>query len=222
MSSDINGHILLGTVEPLFTSVDTTKLILPDSYNGRPVYKIATGAFKYSNIWNVVIPNTIKVIENDVFFGSKNLRHVDFQSNSRLEEIGRQAFRLTGIKEITIPKSVKRIYPHAFSESNIQSLTFEDCSNLKEIGFNAFSGSDFNSLTLSLKDVIIEPKAFSDNRSLKTINLQNSENLCLRHDVFHNCPNLKSVIPPSYGFTFSDDVFPSKEVSESVRNFLLF
>ena len=55
----------------------------------------------------------MKKLEENTFYECKNLASVTLQEG--LESIGENCFRLTAIKEITIPKSVKSIGKYAFS-----------------------------------------------------------------------------------------------------------
>lgn len=79
--------------------------------------------FGGSSIESIVIPSKVKVIGLGSFYGCKNLKTVDIQSNV-LIEIGPLAFRdCTSLESIRLPDSVKIIGGSAF----------EDCTSLKSI-----------------------------------------------------------------------------------------
>lgn len=50
--------------------------VIPESYNGLPVTAIGAGAFEYSMIESVIIPNSVTRIEKNAFFRCEHLRSV--------------------------------------------------------------------------------------------------------------------------------------------------
>lgn len=86
----------------------------------------------------VRIPASVKIIEKEAFEGNDALRTLTFAKNSRLEEIGENAFaycyRLNGF---TLPDSVRTAGAKAFYECS--SMTKADLGNgITEIGDEAF------------------------------------------------------------------------------------
>jgi hypothetical protein len=65
-------------------------LTIPSEYNGKPVTSIGTYAFVYSDIKEVIIPDTIDTIEYGAFYGCKSLEKV--QLGSGIKRIGCRAF----------------------------------------------------------------------------------------------------------------------------------
>jgi len=82
------------------------------------------GAFFYcDNLKEVLISNNSKLenISDDCFCLCQSLEHINLPPN--LYGIGSRAFQNSGIKEITIPKSVLSIYENAFSScENLEKL----------------------------------------------------------------------------------------------------
>lgn len=118
-----------------------------------PITQIPAQAFYNSNITgNLVIPNSVTLIDNEAFFGCENLNGTLTLSNS-LTSIGNKAFiacsGLTG--ELTIPNSVKTIGTSAFENCTgftgdlllhksleaVGAMSFAYCKNIKTITFQS-------------------------------------------------------------------------------------
>ncbi len=98
-----------------------TEVVIQNEMFGYTVTAIAEGAFSYSPITSITLPNT-------------------------LTDIGAYAFRWTQLTQITIPASVENLGEGAFYNINsLQSVTFEDNSLITEIKARTFLYN--NSLT---------------------------------------------------------------------------
>ncbi len=97
-------------IRPRHSILLLEKVVLPDSYNGKPVTSIGENAFAgYNSIKDIVIPDSIKTIGDFAFYNCSSLEKVD------------------------IPQSVKTIGNSAFSGCmNLQSITLPD--DLEECG----------------------------------------------------------------------------------------
>lgn len=116
------------------------------------------------NLKEVVIPSTVKTINDFAFDSSELLEKVEFNTNSTLEKIGNRAFGYTSLKEIILPASLKYIDGLAFAETNLtevyipksvesigrgafylidslKTITFENNSSLNQLGAQAFFSS---------------------------------------------------------------------------------
>ncbi len=100
-------------------------VVIPETYNGKPVVGIGKLAFdSYSKVQKVLISNNILVIETQAFNYCNYLEVVEFKDNSQLETIKENAFyNCRSLVGIYIPASVKMIGSRAFST----------CPELKEI-----------------------------------------------------------------------------------------
>ena len=86
------------------------------------------GAFGAKNLTSVVIPNTIKVIEENAF-EYNDLGNVTFQDSSKLETIKSSSFTGNNIQSVTIPDSVTYLDCLAFdSNVNINKKSDLSCS----------------------------------------------------------------------------------------------
>ena len=151
---------------------------------GRHAFSSCFGARK------VVIPNTVKMISPFAFYNS-SIEEIFFESNSALEVIGENAFENSKIREITIPKSVKKINSRAFSccdylkrfncEKGICISSFGDkvflCSGVEEVtlpdGIQTLDGEIFdqcNSLTfLHIPSTVITIDMWAESEALKLL-----------------------------------------------------
>lgn len=114
----------------------------------------------------------VKNIDETAFKGRKKLKEVNFCGN--LERIGAYAFYETGIKELTIPSTVKYVGVSAF----------EKCADLKEITLGTEIGCE--------RVCYIDERAFYGSKGLETVNI-NSGISTVGEYAFYNASNLKVV-----------------------------
>lgn len=185
-----------------------TTLILPSTYNGKPVTQIARNAFAYcKTIERLLIPESIKRIDWDAFRDCENISQIVFNATEceqRYEDNIRWMFIGAGSATdgitVTIGANVKRIPPYLFSADDnldnaikIVSVEFIEGSVCEEIGFSAFE------MCTSLKSVIlpdsvtnIDIGAFFNCSSLESVAIPVGVTT-LPHQVFTNCYNLTDV-----------------------------
>ena len=77
--------------------------------------KFVGKVFLNSALESIRLPSTLKGIEYSTFENCKNLKSVWLPD--KLERIGKQCFRGSGLEEIMIPKGVKSIGDSAFKDS---------------------------------------------------------------------------------------------------------
>ena len=137
---------------------DEAAVVVPDSYEGKPVTVIYDGLFRdHSEITSVRLPDTITDIGSFVFDGCTGLKHIDLPK--ALNNLWRSAFLRSSLEEIILPENMR----------SIVSFTFKDCKNLKRVVCNpglkkvyawAFSGCDQLADFEHGPDVDISPQAF--------------------------------------------------------------
>lgn len=137
-----------------------TSLNIPAKLEGLPVVGIDESAFSWNTaITDVRIPNCVKRIGSNAFYGCANLQSVSIGSGAEelgwsifqdctgltdvtvsdgLETIGQSMFSgCTALRQISLPASVDLIEAEAFQGCTaLSSLTLSE--NITEIGFNAF------------------------------------------------------------------------------------
>ncbi len=160
---------------------------------GKEVGSIGDHAFEGSSLRSVFIPSDVVSVGKYAFNKCLKLETVQFEDGGRLRTIGDSAFRdceklVTlvfgngislekvgayafygcGIKDVTVPPSLREIPIFAFSSCNdLSRVKFsEDGSLLKKIDANAFSNCAIESITLPSGLYSIGSGAFSGNPEL--------------------------------------------------------
>lgn len=134
-------------------------LKVPQTVFGLNVVSVGTQTSS-KNIKKIVLPNTVRTIENYAFHQSKNLEEIELPSS--LTEIGEYAFASSPLKSILIPEGVKNIGEGCFWRCrNLEKVSLP--STLKKIPRRCFSES-FKLQKVTLTDGIkeIDEQAFND------------------------------------------------------------
>lgn len=126
-----------------------TEVVLPATYNGKPVTVIEEQAFCSINMTNytvtganfktITIPSSITTIGMAAFYQCKNLSTVIFSEGSQLTTIDDNAFEGTNITYFVIPNGVTFIGNYAFG----------GCSNLRGIFIPSSVTTDYGISTNS-------------------------------------------------------------------------
>lgn len=136
-----------GTIEILSYKGHRRFITIPEKIDGRQVSSIGSGAFRGSknlrqvnlpeglvkigteafaynaNFTKAEIPASVEEIGSGAYSGNPRMRTVTFAKNSKLKNIGRDAFSNLPITKITIPASVIFIAPNAFA-NNVLMLDY--------------------------------------------------------------------------------------------------
>jgi hypothetical protein len=104
---------------------------------------------------------------------------ITFESGSQLSELGKAAFRESGLTSIHLPASVTVIGESCFSScSSLASITFEFGSQLSQLAEWAFSCSRLRSIHLPASVTVIGEGCFSGCRSLVSITFDPASEFC--------------------------------------------
>ena len=148
-------------------SVYDEVLVIPASYEGKPVVAISQDGFKgCGGFKSVSIPVSVKKVNYAAFKNCKDLEYIDW-TESGVESIGNAAFyECDSLKSISFPKSIRVI----------SNSVLYGCDALTDIDVGDNVG-------------VIMDKAFSRCKSLKRIEIPKTV-VRIGDSVFYRCTNL--------------------------------
>lgn len=164
-----------------------------------------------TDIESVTLPDSLKKIGNAVFLGCENLTEVEL--NYGLETIGYDAFKGTGLTEVSIPATVSEIGSSAFTcemevdSSNTDYCTIDGVLYSYDESELVIYPSDFDEDSFDVPENVTKicNYAFEDS-SLTEITLPSNLQE-IEHDAFYRCSNLESIVIPDSILTLGRDIF---------------
>lgn len=192
-----------------------THVILPET-----LVKIGSRAFYESPLTSIHIPASVEVIGGSAFYYSY-LSSITFGENSKLKEIGPDAFMSTKITEFIMPDSVESAGSGMFQRcQNLTKLHISSSleiipgeftgyyntgcpklkiielpENLKEIGYYALANTAIESIVIPKNVTTIGHAAFYGNSQLKEVTLNSYANNL--YSTFDRCGAIQTIIVPS-------------------------
>ena len=178
--------------------------------------------YKSTNVENLILPNTLITIGEEMFYQSK-LKTVVIPANATT--IGNSAFeQCASLISIDIPANVETIGTAVFwGCSSLTTVTFEKGSQLKTIGggsssyYGAFSDcTALTSIEIPASVETIEAAAFKDCSSLATVTFENGSQLktigggnshSYYYGAFSYCSSLTSIEIPASVETIKASAF---------------
>ena len=176
------------------------KVVIPSDIEGQTVTELTEHLYENNTeLKEVVIPASVKIIGFNCFTGCTNLKKVSIYQTQDAEgnivkelEIRLRSFEgCTALEEFTVPASTK----------SISQSSFKGCTGLKKVTFggqveipeNLFEGcTGLKEVVLSKEPTKIRKQAFLDCSSLTTIT--NSESITeIGEKAFENCTSLKEL-----------------------------
>ena len=144
----------------------TGDIVIPDSYNGKPVAKIESGAFKdCTEIATISIPASVKEIDSDysnVFSDCSKLVNIYVDENSA---------DFCSVDGVLFDKGMYELYSYPIGKAEPLYTVPKYVSVIK---CEAFKGSELQDIELPEGLFTIEPEAFCDCEYLSTINIPDS------------------------------------------------
>jgi hypothetical protein len=143
------------------------------TYSGKPIeevkisegyVEIGTSAFRNNMITDLVLPQSIRVIQESAFKNNK-IRNLNLSKN--LIEIRRFAFRENLIEKLDLPSQLTNLEDGAFEYNNITLLNLNH--NLKIINKNCFKNNLLNEVNISNSVIEIGSFAFANNKIKKIL-----------------------------------------------------
>ena len=181
------------------------KVIVPDTYNGKPVTEIGREAFGGClQITHLILPESVVEIGTSAFEDCSSLCSVVFSDVT--ESIGMYAFANCSLQTLRIPDSVTSIEYGAFSDCTaLTSVVLS--SSLDKISGSVFSGcSKLQSVVVPGSVETIEKFAFADCGGLETVTF--GEGLrTIGHWSFTECIRLTRVVVPDTVTTINSSAF---------------
>lgn len=152
-----------------------TNITIPDTIDGVEIYGIAKYCFKNSNIESVTLPDKRLSIEDEAFYGCKNLKNINL---SKVTYIGPYAFaNCTSLTDKADFSSVERVDKTGLAYTYFKTINLPECTNIGQL---AFEGSKAENIIFG---------------KLKGIS----------NAAFYNCSNLKTLyIPKVKSFSSND------------------
>ena len=174
--------------------------------------------YKSTNVENLILPNTLITIGEEMFYQSK-LKTVVIPANATT--IGNSAFeQCASLISIDIPANVETIGTAVFGGcSSLATVTFENGSQLKTIGggssyYGAFSYcTALTSIVIPASVETIEAAAFKGCSSLATVTFENGSQLktigggSSYYGAFSDCTALTSIEIPASVETIKASAF---------------
>ena len=188
----------------------TEKVTIPSYIDDEAVLYVASSAFKNAlKLEEIVLPNTVKTINDFAFIGCINLKNVVLSEG--LTNLGDEAFaNCKSLEEITLPAEL----------NSGDGTWFIGCYNLKKVtissGATAIPAYAFQNGT-SIEEIVLPNSiktignfAFSGCDNLKNITLP--ENLTtLGYGAFSGCISLETMtLPPELSGSFGYSSYPTK------------
>ena len=159
-----------------------------------------------NNLENLVLPQTLTTIADQVFQNSK-LKNIQIFGN--LTTIGASAFSgCKSLSTITIPASVTTIGASAFSGCTaLSTVTFENGANLSALNDNVFKECIITNIRIPAKVATISSTAFASCKALQTVSFEENSCLATLTKTFAGLPALQRVAIPASVETIEAQAF---------------
>ena len=162
------------------SDVPSGRLVIPATYNERPVVAIEDQAFmSNTHMTAIAIPASVESIGSGVFEGCTFLSAVTFEPGSKLSEIKQDAFYTPfsfPLTSIEIPANVKTIGENAFGNcQSLSTITFGSGSILSTIEKGAFGITAIESIEIPASVKTMGSNVFSGCDNLQTIYIGTAE-----------------------------------------------
>lgn len=173
-----------------------TNITIPDTIDGIEIYGIAKYCFKNSNIESVTLPDKRLSIEDEAFYGCKNLKNINL---SKVTYIGPYAFaNCTSLTDKADFSSVERVDKTGLAYTYFKTINLPECTNIGQL---AFEGSKAENIIFGkLKG--ISNAAFYNCSNLKTLYIPKVKNFSSNDTM--SCNSIELIFAPSVKYLTLD------------------
>lgn len=181
------------------------EIIIPNTYRGVDVFKIADNAFEASNIKKITIGRNVLEIGDYAFYDSNNLKEVIFKEDSKLETLGDGVFyNCDNLESINIPSTLKKLGSCAFFLNDNLICEYDDIYGVKYLGNkeNPYLilydsvGSSITECVVNENCKFINDYAFTYCSKLASVTIPEGV-MSIGDSAFYSCSILKSLYIPS-------------------------
>ncbi len=188
---------------------ESSEVVIPETYNGKPVIEIASKAFVSTNIVEITLPKSITAMGIGAFEGCTQINKVTF--NGTIDQwvmirFGNEEANPISFSKNLIINGQKVTEVTLTTATSIENFAFFDYSPLlrlstgnlvSKIGVSAFEGcSLLANLTLGSGVQSFEYRSFGTCSALSEVNFPNSVTT-IAEESFRDCANLKTVYIPA-------------------------
>lgn len=173
-----------------------TNITIPDTIDGIEICGIAKYCFKNSNIESVTLPDKRLSIEDEAFYGCKNLKNINL---SKVTYIGPYAFaNCTSLTDKADFSSVERVDKTGLAYTYFKTINLPECTNIGQL---AFEGSKAENIIFGkLKG--ISNAAFYNCSNLKTLYIPKVKNFSSNDTMSYN--SIELIFAPSVKYLTLD------------------
>lgn len=165
-----------------------TSVVVPDTLDGLPVTEIGGGAFFLTEVTDVALPDTVRVIGNSAFCRCEQLTELNIPKS--LERVGAQAFHDTPFEEALGAEALVIINDKILYKYNGTADRVTVPEGIVCIGGGCFARSGVAEVVIPDSVKYIETDAFANCESLKSIDVPAAETV--GYGAFFECTALQS------------------------------
>ena len=193
LNAEGTGYTVVG-----WRKIESGDIVIPETYNGKPVIAIGEEAFRGCDaLTSIIIPDGVKSIGREAFKGCDALTGIIIPDG--VKSIGRAAFEGCGsLESVELPNSIISIASYVFD-------------NTKSLKFNIYEGGKYLGNSENPYVVIID---FDDTNISNPIIHQNT--VIIADYAFRNCDTIENVVIPHSVTRIGEGAFSSCRLLESV------
>ena len=116
--------------------------------------------FAHSGVQTVIVPACVRELGEEAFRGCWALERVILAWDSKLEKIGPNCFRDSGLRELSLAQRLREVCDGAFSGcARLRQVHLP--GRLERLGAGAFSGSALESIEIPAGVAVLEREVFA-------------------------------------------------------------